>query len=55
MFDLDNYLADPLAPMPRERFAYRMQDGTLVKFSTFNPMRGQPQSEGQVITFLELY
>lgn len=52
-FDLDNYLADRINPYQREKRAYRLEDGTVIKFSTFNPNRGQEQSVGQVVTFME--
>lgn len=52
-FNLDEFLADPVRPYEREKWAYRLQDGSIVKFSTFNPNRGQRQSEGQVIRFFD--
>lgn len=52
-FHIDTYLADPVNPYIREKFAYILVDGTVIKFSSFNPNRGQKQSKGQIVSFLE--
>lgn len=51
--NIDTFLADPVNVFQRERYAYRLEDGTIIKFSQFNPNRGQIQSVGQLVRFME--
>lgn len=53
-FSLDKYMEDPENPVQREKYAYRLLDGTVIKFSGFNPNRGELQTKGRVVYFMEV-
>lgn len=52
--NVDNFMKDSVQPIVREKYVYILQDGSVVKFSAFNPNRGQLHSVGQVMHFMEI-